>query len=257
MSILGEMRRYPVHNNAQTGLMCLVHKIHQVMRRAIPRSRGKIAGYLIAPRTVKRVLGERHTFNVGVPHLLCVRDQFIRELAIGIERAVFIPLPRTQVHFINVHRLFIGRMLLAPIEPAFILPGVAFQVKHLGCIAWPGFRMETIWIRLIQFVAFRCFDRIFICVILLDARDKQFPYPAIIALHGMSRTIPIVEFAHNGNADGIRRKNAENIALLSIAVFGVRAHKFIGTAVLTRMEQRHMLLQVHVFRLSFHAFISS
>ena len=46
--------------------------------------------------------------------LLCVRDQFIRELAIGIERAVFIPLPRTQVHFINVHRLFIGRMLLAP-----------------------------------------------------------------------------------------------------------------------------------------------
>src|SRR5699024_2105557 len=55
MSVLGEVRRNPVHDDTDSSLVALVHKIHEIMRRAITRGRGKIAGNLITPGAIERV----------------------------------------------------------------------------------------------------------------------------------------------------------------------------------------------------------
>ena len=47
--VLREMSGNPVKNNADSLSVALVNKVHEVLRLAIARGRGKIAGYLIAP----------------------------------------------------------------------------------------------------------------------------------------------------------------------------------------------------------------
>ena len=70
----GEVGGNPIQNDADVGLMAGVYKGHELLRRAKTAGRGKKAGHLVAPGTVKGVFGNGHQFDVGKAHFLNVWD---------------------------------------------------------------------------------------------------------------------------------------------------------------------------------------
>ena len=63
----GEVRRHPVEDHADAALVELVDHRHQVGRRAVARRRREVAGGLVPPRSVERVLHDREELDVREP----------------------------------------------------------------------------------------------------------------------------------------------------------------------------------------------
>ena len=59
MRVLGKMRRHPIHNHADTGLMTLVDEMPQLIGRAETACGREIICDLITPRAFERMLGDR------------------------------------------------------------------------------------------------------------------------------------------------------------------------------------------------------
>ena len=99
-----EMRRDPIHQQTDAGL---VHRIDEILKivRSAEATGGRIkSGHLVAPRRIKRVFRDRKEFHVGEAHLLHVVNQRAGNLAVT-ERfgQRFLP-PGTEMHFVNAHR---------------------------------------------------------------------------------------------------------------------------------------------------------
>ena len=71
----------------------MVDKVHKVPGCAVARRRGKIAGALIAPGIVKRILGDGHELDAVVAKVQNVIRQLARERAIVVKIAVIVPPP--------------------------------------------------------------------------------------------------------------------------------------------------------------------
>ena len=119
-----EVRRHPVEDHAHAALRAGDRRGHEVVRRAVSRARREIAGRLVSPRAVERVLGHRHELDMREAHVDRVigertGDLAIRQQAIG--RCGIAP-PRAQVHFVDGHRRGerVGRA--APLHPRLVLP---------------------------------------------------------------------------------------------------------------------------------------
>ena len=67
-----EMCRYPVEDDTNLMFMQIIHKELKILCGTVTGSRCKIAGYLISPGTVKRMLRDTHQFHMGVTHILHV-----------------------------------------------------------------------------------------------------------------------------------------------------------------------------------------
>ena len=130
--VLWKMGWYPVHDDADVVFVHLIDKVHQVFRCAVARSRCKIAGDLIAPGRVVRVLGDRHQLNVGVAHLLDVDRQLIGQLAIVKKLSVLILTPGADVDLIDVDRFAQVVLQLSFFHPRLILPGIFAQLIKAG-----------------------------------------------------------------------------------------------------------------------------
>jgi hypothetical protein len=57
--IFREMARYPVDDDADAVLMAAIHKMPEFIRIAKAARRGEVAGHLVTPGTVKRMLCDR------------------------------------------------------------------------------------------------------------------------------------------------------------------------------------------------------
>ncbi len=97
-----KMRRHPVENDADSAGMQMVDEIHQILRRAVACRRREISRGLIAPRTIERVLGDRHEFDMRKSGLLEIGGQLVRQLAI-VEKVAVLAAPGTDVQFIDGH----------------------------------------------------------------------------------------------------------------------------------------------------------
>ena len=76
------MRRHPIHDHADAGLMTFVDEMAEIIGRAEPARRRVIICDLITPRAFERMLGNRQQFDVRVTHLQHVRQQRVREFEI-------------------------------------------------------------------------------------------------------------------------------------------------------------------------------
>ncbi len=83
VSVLGEVSRNPVEDNADAFLVAAVDKVHQVLGLAVTRGSGKVTCNLISPASVKRILGKRHKLNVGVAHIFNVGYELVSQLAVA------------------------------------------------------------------------------------------------------------------------------------------------------------------------------
>ena len=130
--VLREMGRHPVHDDADVVLMELIDKVHEVLRCAVTGCGREIAGNLIAPGGVERILGDRHQFDVGVAHLLDIFDQLVRNLAVIEEFAVLILPPRTEIDLIDIDRLADMVLQTALFHPRLVLPRIFSQLIETG-----------------------------------------------------------------------------------------------------------------------------
>ena len=72
-----------IHDRADSGVMQPVDQQPELRRCAVARGGGEKAGVLIAPRAVKRVLGERQELDVRVAAVQQIGDEPVGELLIG------------------------------------------------------------------------------------------------------------------------------------------------------------------------------
>ena len=109
--VLREMTRHPVENHADSVAMAFVHEVPEIVRRAEPARRREEADHLVAPRPREGMLHDGHQLDVRVTHLAHVRDERVRQLAVGERAVAFLrhAAPRAEVHFVRG---------LGPIVPA-------------------------------------------------------------------------------------------------------------------------------------------
>src|SRR5688572_10755887 len=81
VGVFRKMPWYPVENHGQAVLVAGVDERLEVVRRAVPRARREEPGDLVPPRAEKRMLHHRQELDVGVAHLLHVRNEPLGHLA--------------------------------------------------------------------------------------------------------------------------------------------------------------------------------
>ncbi len=106
----GEVRRHPVEDHTDPGLMERVDE----GRRSRPASRsgrsGRSSRCLVSPRAVERMLHDRHDLDVGEPVVAHVVDEEGSDLRVG-ERAAALfwhSAPGSEMHLVDRHRLCRG-----------------------------------------------------------------------------------------------------------------------------------------------------
>ena len=75
--IFAKMSRYPVHDDSDAILMCLVNEITEIIRLTVAARHRKISRSLIPPGTIERMLTERHELNMRIVHFLRIADKLI------------------------------------------------------------------------------------------------------------------------------------------------------------------------------------
>ena len=238
MIILTEMTWYPVHNNTDTCLMCLVNQITQIIRSTKTAGSGIVASSLIAPRAVERMLTQRHKLYVGIIHILHIVNKLVSQFPIGQGLALSIPPPGAKVNLIGQHRLAIGLSPLLFLLPLLILPLIMIHIKDTGSGSWWHLAIIPIWISFHNMrAAMLWHNSIFVNISLLDAWDKDLPDLSILnAGHFIYPGIPIVKLTNYADRFGIRSPYAEANALLAILLGDMCSQHLISLAVSSLME---------------------
>ena len=90
--VLGEMCGNPVEDDPESALVGFVDEGAEFIRGAEARGWCKLTGTLIAPRSAKRMFGDRQQFQVSKSEVNGIIDEGIRELEVT-ERPVVIVAP--------------------------------------------------------------------------------------------------------------------------------------------------------------------
>ena len=99
--IARKMRRDPVHDNADAGIVHDVDKLGKLVGRSVAARRSIVAGDLISPRAGVWVLGQRKKLNVRKAHLCAVFCKLGRNG--GIVHAALGRFPRAEVQLVYRH----------------------------------------------------------------------------------------------------------------------------------------------------------
>ena len=77
MGIFVEVSRDPIDDHADSLSVTAIDKGAELVRGAVTAGRGIPAGHLVAPRSIKGMLGDRHQFDVGKASLFNIWNQAI------------------------------------------------------------------------------------------------------------------------------------------------------------------------------------
>ena len=117
--ILGEVRRHPVQQHADAGLVEFVHEVPEFVGVAEARRRGEVGRDLVAPGSAERVLRHRHELHVGEAEPLDVVHQFLGQFAVAEADP-----PGAEVHFVDAHRRVVRIPSGPGLHPLRVLEGV-------------------------------------------------------------------------------------------------------------------------------------
>ena len=243
--ILAEVPRHPVHDYADACLMCLINEITQVIRRTETAGSGIIAGSLIAPGAFIRVLTERHELDMGVVHFLGIVHQLFRHITIGQLIALRGAAPGAQMHLVGQHRLAVGLGALLLLLPLSILPLIVVHIIDTGGSSRSHLCMISIRVSLHDMrAAMLRHDGILVNIPLLDTRNEDFPYLAIVNLgHLVDTGVPVIELADYADLFGIWSPYRKAHAFLPVFLGQMRSQHLIGSAVSTLMKQKSIVFR--------------
>ena len=89
VDVFREMRRHPIHDDADAGLVTFIDEMAELVRGSEPAGGRVIIRDLITPGAFEGMLRDRKQFDVGVTHFEHVRDERVRQLEIA-QRAVLL-----------------------------------------------------------------------------------------------------------------------------------------------------------------------
>ena len=223
MRVLGEVSGYPVEDNADAFLVALVYERHEHIGRAVAGGGSIVAGYLIAPGSVKGILGHRHELDMGVAHLLDVGDQLLSQLVIGEGIAVGILSPGACVNLIDIEGVLKMVVFHLVLVPSFIIPLILVVVVDDGSVVGTGLGMERERIGFEDLLKPGGLYTILVDRCLAEVGDPAFPHAAFRDLvHMVCHLIPAVEIADNGYSQRVGRPYAEHGALNAVHPVVVR-----------------------------------
>ena len=217
------MRRNPVDYYAYPGGMAPVHELHEVMRSAEAGGRRKVSYLLVAPASVVRILADGHKLNVGVAHILHIRDQLIRKLTVA-EVILAVLAPGAYVHFIDIRGAVVNILCVKLVKIFLVRPLEALDIVELGCGVRAKLHVITIGVCLELDQPVRAFNAVFVVIVLLNAGNKKLPDSAVADLvHRVESPVPVIKVADNAYCFRIRSPYAENCAALSVLYLPVGA----------------------------------
>ena len=241
-AVAREVRRYPVEDDADASLMHVIHEVHEVLRCTVAARRSVVAGPLIAPARIERMLHHRHELNMRIALLLHIIRHLHRELTVIVELGaelrsavlidcLLLPCEGAEVQLIDRHRLFLDagdaalRLLLLPCR---IRPRKLSDVFHDGGIARTKLEAEGIRIDLQERLLVVTLDLILIEAARGEVRDEQLEHAGIAeALHHMAAAIPEVEVADDRNTLCVRCPYGERDTIDAVDPDRMRAHLLI------------------------------
>ena len=214
----GKVRWDPVQDHADPVLMQVVDEEHEVLRRAVPAGRREVAGDLVAPGLVERMLHHRHELDVREAHAAHVVGETRRELAVRQPAVAFLrhAHPRAKVHLVHGERrvAVVGRA--AALHPAFVAPVVS-EVPHDRGLAGRRLGVRGERVGLVDAGA----RRLGVDVVLVDRAmahggDETLPDAGLLArVEAVGILVPAVEVADHAHGVRVRRPHRE------VRAFGV------------------------------------
>ena len=241
---------HPVHDHADARFVACIDKVHELLRVAVARRSGVIAGCLVAPGAVEGMLHKRHDLDMRIAHVAHVVHELHRQVVVGVElaalrgegihgagvvavlvglalRRVAVALPRANMHLVDVKGLRHVVVASAALEPRGVVPLVAIEGPQHARRSRRALGLKGVRIGLVELFALVGLDEILIELTLLGARNKTFPNSA--RMHGHQRVgllIPVVKFTNDMDALYVGRPNAKTPAARTVLRVGVRAHLF-------------------------------
>ena len=136
MRVGRKVRGHPVEDHADAALVQVVDEVHEVLRRAVARGRREVAGGLVAPGAVERVLGDRHQLHVREAGL----DRRGRPASAPARASSSMrpsrTAPRPDVHLVDRHRRVERVLRAARRHPFGVAPLVLERPDHAS--RWPA-----------------------------------------------------------------------------------------------------------------------
>ena len=244
--ILWKMSRYPVQNNPNPIHMHLVHKIHKILRRAIPGCRCKISRHLVSPRGIVRMLHNRHHFYMRVSHVFTVFHKHRRQFPVTIKffPAGFAEGP--EMYLINNHWVVLNLCLFSSVQPFPILPFIFTNIPHNTGRRRTLFTIISERIRFQHHLAVRTMYLILIQVPRRSALDKQFKNAGRKPLHRMLSAVPAIKIPDNADRHCIWRPHGKADPSTAPHFTQVRPKLFINRIMSPALKHR-LVHSVHKF----------
>ena len=244
-----EMRWHPVEDHADALRVQVIDEVGKVLRRAIAGGRREVAGGLVAPRAVERVLGQRHQLDVREPHAQHVLGQRVRQLAVA-HRPPVGPPPRAGVQLVHRDRRVQCVAPRALAHPRSVVPhGVELRDARGRARRQLGLQRERVG--LVDAKPAAAGHAVLVQLPGARTRDLAEPHAAVVRRRERVRVgIPVVELAHHRDTLGVGRPQCETRAV------GVRtaAQQLVQAAVRPFAEQVAVLVGPHVQWLPASAF---
>ncbi len=235
--VLRKVRRHPVQDHADAGLVQAVDQQAKAVRVAVAGGRREIAGALVAPGGVERVLHHRQQLDVREAQINHVRHQLVGDFGVTEKPAVRRPAPGTEMQLVDADRLAVPVAGGAAFEPGPIAPGVLAGRHHAtgrgraqlgGAGAGVGLQQQAL--RRAQLELVQRARR--------DAGDEQLPHTAVATIsHRMPAAVPAVPVTDHRHAVGVRRPHGKQHAVHAVHPAQVRAQKVLRVPVPALREQ--------------------
>jgi hypothetical protein len=242
--VLRKVRRHPVDDDADPVLMAVVHEILEVVRGAVTRGGREVAGDLVTPRRVERVLGDGHQFDVREAEAFHVIDQTrgnltIREGAISLFGNAH---PRAEVELVDRNRQPRGILRRALLHESLIAPRILRASDACGA-RWRKLHFASKGVGLGAKGAFFGANLVLVEGPWSDSRNEQLPDPrAPERAHRQEPTVPAIEVADDADALRVRRPDGERRARRAVDGAHLRAERLPEPSVRPLTDEVHVEL---------------
>ena len=211
VGVVREVRRHPVEDDPDTGLVQDVDEVHEVLRLAVPGGRREIPRRLIAPRAVERMLRHGHELDVGKPQSAHVLRQLVRSRAVRQVAPVSRAAPRSEMDLVDRYRR--PERVAGPTrrEPVLVAP-LVLERPRARRRARRDLREERERIGLVDAVAaVPGLESILVALPASHVRDHRLPDAAPVRPRAerMRLRVPVVEIADDRNATRVGRPQGE------------------------------------------------
>ena len=225
--VLGEVRRHPVHDQADAVLVELVHQIAEIVGVAVAGGGGVVARHLVAPGAVVGVFRDRQELDMGEAHVPAVVGQLVGDLAVYRAEAGQTA-PGADVHLIDAHRRGHEVPFGAPAHIVAVGPG------ELAVVEDDGGRLARVLaegregVGLQDPAAVAALDADLVAGAVPHAGHEGDPAAAGHLLHGRVVPVPAVEITDDGHTAGVRRPDQETVQLQLRDIAAAEAEPGLG-----------------------------